>query len=356
MSELTILIPTRNRYVFLSRLLRYYASSRLRHLILIGDSSDSDQAEKITETINCVRGSVRVVYQRFTPTDPIYEVAVELLKRVSTPYSVLNADDDFLVCKTMDLVIEFLDHHPDYSIAHGDEATMKLKSTGAFGEVASVARYMPATVEFDTARERVSNYMGSASTAFSVCRTEQMLADFQETISLGLDTRFSEMLTTCLSIVRGKSKKLSGLYLVRQLHSGQLGSNSSRGPDLFEWIAEPAWAGHYARFRDCLAHRIAQHDGLTCDEAKAAVKEAFWSAMTQKLSRSFREAYSSNPATWRERMGHIPGIGGTWSALRSVIPGLEPEISLKAILRPSSPYHKDFLPIYRALTSEQCAS
>ncbi len=129
--QLSILIPTRNRWVFLSRLLRYYAGSRLRHPILIGDSSDSDQAEKITETINSLRGSVRVIYQRFAPTDPIYEVAVELLKRVSTPYSVLNADDDFLVCKTMELVIEFLDDHRDYSVAHGDEATMKLRSFAA---------------------------------------------------------------------------------------------------------------------------------------------------------------------------------------------------------------------------------
>ena len=51
-------------------------------------------------------------------------------------------------------------------------------------------------------------------------------------------------------------------------------------------------------------------------------------------------------------MRRIPLLKGTWHQARSFLPGDQNKISLPALLRPGSPYHADFMPIYRAVVNQ----
>jgi len=172
-----------------------------------------------------------------------------------------------------------------------------------------------------------------------------MIEDFEAACSLGLDNRLLETLTTCLSVIRGKSRKLDGLYLVRQLHNNQTGIALGSGRDIFDWISEPNWGTSYNKFQNFLAAQLAATDGISETDANAIVKRLFWGWLARKLLRSYEETYRRKPQTLRERAGRLPGA----QQVRAWVPVGEPVMTLPAVLKRTSPYYQDFRPIYETI-------
>ena len=346
----TLLVPTMNRSGFLIRLLRYYRDLGFQGCICIGDSSNTEHVERTKTVIAELQGKVNIVY-RECPRLNIAETLKHLLDFVSTPYAALVADDDFLVPAALEQCALFLDRHPDYSAAHGVGAVLNLQSSGAYGEVTWAGHYRQPVIEGENASQRLLDHLSNYSVSlFSVHRVESWRLMYRD-VSLLADKAFAlELLPCCLSAIQGKVKELVCFYLVRQVHEQRY-----LLPDVFDWLTSPDWLPSYQVFRDCLIEELVRQDGISMDEAQEVVKQALWSYLAKCLNRQWRSRYGQASAGGRTRFRQvaraIPGARRVWHTLRSLRPKKHDEFSLPALLRPSSPYHADFMPIYRAITT-----
>lgn len=334
---ITLLIPTMNRSDFLIRQLNYYRDIVFRGHICIGDSSNTKHIERNKRAIKALQGNLNIVYQEYPHLNNA-ECVQRLLDFVSTSYAALVPDDDFLVPAALEQCALFLDKHPDYSAAHGMGVVVRLQSSGAYGKVRWVCRYRQPVIEGEKASQRLLSHLSNYSvTLFSVHRVESWRMMYRD-ISLLTDRTFAmELLPCCLSVLQGKVKELDCLYLVRQSHGQRY-----LLPNQHDWINSPNWSSSYQVFCHCLARELARQDRVSMDKAEEVVKQAF---------QSYLAHWSSTSNRLREAIQAFPGTHQVWHTLQSLNLRRRDGISLAALLHPSSSYHADFMPVYRAVTA-----
>lgn len=365
--QVTIVIPTHNRAAFLGRLLQYYWSVRTASPILVADSSTCSQGAEVGAQVASYEKRLNIAHEHFP--DGILAKVRDALSLVRTSYAVLAADDDFFVPRSLEQGVQYLESHPDYSIVHGEAAKFAVEpGASERGRIVKVRRYRQRSIELSTGSERLADHLGNYTTTwYSLGRTHQLLENFTTLVASDLGkAEFGELLPSCLSLVQGKSKKLTGLYMLRQAHSG---SGSSSNPDTLEWLADVSWPDQYERFRDCLAEALIDQDGVTLDEARSGAKSAFWTYLAQRLA-SQRQILGSRAASVRlprRVLRRVPGLRRGWRATRRALVlrraghasgAKASELSLSSLLSGTSPYSDDFLPMYRAtlLSSEAARS
>src|SRR3989338_6817452 len=104
-----IIVPTRNRSEFITRLLNYYASLKSPHTIYLGDSSDPP--EKIKKIVSELNGKLNIVYH-YSPPGDVAKCEFELLTLVKEKYACLLCDDDYHVPDAITECAEFLEKNP----------------------------------------------------------------------------------------------------------------------------------------------------------------------------------------------------------------------------------------------------
>ena len=343
---ITIIIPTMNRSDFLIRLLNYYTKVGYAHWICIGDSSEGDHLERTREAIVGLKGRLKVVY-RECPGLSEYECTSQLIQAVSTPYLAWVADDDFILPPALDECVRFLGDNRHYSVALGRAVVLSLKTSGPYGDVQSIGPYGLRSIEAETARERLINHLSHYSNPnFGVHRTNEFIAAYHKVVSLS-DKSFTELLPNCMSCLQGNVKRLDNLYLVRQGHDRRY-----LLPDAYDWITGPNWHTSYQIFSNCLAEELVKQDGITHEEAHAVVKQAFWAYLKNGLYRKYQQRYEGkrDPGAW----SYLKKIGKHFPIASNYLRRLRPHSdgrSLSDLLNPKSPYHNDFMPVYRAVTA-----
>lgn len=329
---LTIMIPTMNRSDFLIRLLNYYADTGYKHWISIGDSSDPEHVEKTKNAIKNIGGRLKVIYNEFPGLNDA-ECMQQIVKTVSTPYVVFVADDDFLVPNGLEKCISFLENNQDYNSAHGIANVFTLQSSAPYGKFVSSYNYRLPSIEAETASQRILDHLSNYSVAlFCVHRIESwkdMYADITP-------KHFAaEMLPCCLSVIHGKVKQLDCFYLVRQNHNIRF-----KQPDRHEWMSSPDWDTSYNYFIDRLAEELSLQDGITLEKSRNIIENTF-KLYLDSWTKSMIYARIGKVARY------IPFMKYIITYYKNKCSG---NLSLKMLLNPSSPYHSDFMPVYRIVT------
>ena len=351
-AALSIIVPTRNRSSYLERLLSYYADCRSPFPILIGDSSHEEEQRKTARMVQFFSRTLRVSHRIFPVGSGMYPVSYDLVKAVFTPYIVLLADDDLLVPRGLEAAVDFLETHPDYSAAHGMAALIKLSSPGPYGTVEWSESYGPSSIEHKQPGERLAAQFKTYNTAFSVHRKRIMEIGYQHVVDLGLEAKFAELLTQSLNVIFGKTKRLNLLYLVRQTHPGQDSVQAAKTRDIFEWLLDPEWRGHYEGFLNCLISELSIQQQIQPEEAQKALEKIFWFYLTHGLKKSWKARYASGERSrFSELFERRKNLRKIWHHIRAFIPWMEPEMSLPALLRPSSRFSQDFMPIYKVVSA-----
>lgn len=337
--DLSILIPTMNRSDFLMRLLNYYADNNYKYQILIGDSSNAKHIEITKKAIEQFKGKLRITYREY-PGINVAECLRQLTKLVTTPYAVFIADDDFLVPDGLEQCMKFLDDHGDYIAAHGMGISIRLRSNGSYGKFLGCTKYRLPVIEEDTASKRLLNHLKDYSvTLFCVHRTEAWRTMCQEDVGL-VDTAFrAELLPCCLSVIQGKVKQLNCFYLVRQDHNRRY-----LLPNIDDWVRDPTWEHEYKIFRDYLAEELVRQEGITIDVAVPIVEKAFKLYLNNARNNKFKKIQTA--------LSYIIGLRYLLRMLRYIWLNRSGDFSLPMLLSPSSPYYKDFLPVYKVITEK----
>ncbi|MBU2250973.1 MAG: TIGR00180 family glycosyltransferase, partial [Candidatus Omnitrophica bacterium] len=203
---ITLMIPTMDRSDFLIRLLQYYADTDYPYSICIGDSSDQTHLERTKEFIKSLDGKLNIRHLEY-PNLSISMCLKALVDKLDTPYAAIILDDDFIITKTLEKCIDFLESNPEYSAAHGSALVFSLKNSGVYGEFLNIGRYPQRAVEESTASERLIGHLNNYSvTVFSVQRTETWKKLYQNVKQLSERAFMEELLPCCLSVVHGKIK------------------------------------------------------------------------------------------------------------------------------------------------------
>ena len=124
--------------------------------------------------------------------------------------------------------------------------------------------------------------------------------------------------------------------------------------NLFDWITSPDWLDSYKTFLDSISTELVRQGSVELDAAKDAVKEGLWDYLSKAMHRRWNSKFPEKPWAMRSRIKGVakglPILRSGWHQARSFLPGRENELSLQALLRKSSRYHSDFMPIYKSVT------
>lgn len=345
----TIIIPTKNRSDFLTRLLNYFADTNYMHLISIGDSSNVQHIQRIKETIKKLENKLNIIYREY-PGLNVSKCTKQLIRTISTPYASFLADDDFLVQESIEKCINFLELHSEYIACHGIGAVFRLKQIGPYGQFDNIWEYLLPSREEETASKRFLNHLSDYSNnLFSVYRTSILKIMFENDAipdrSLGND-----LLPSCLAAILGKCKKLDCFHIIHHTHKQQ------QPIEHYDWITSQNWFPSYQIFYNTLSEELMKQDGIAIDKAHAVVKQAFWSHMRYKSNRHFQNRYGTLKTLKRaerikEEIKHIPAVKNMWNVVKKIRYKIFPsnEVNMHTLLNSRSPYHHDFMPVYRAV-------
>ena len=317
LSSVSFVIPTMNRARFLRQLVRYYHQQGVACPIYIGDSSGPEQQAVIKGALQ-EAPSLKAQYAYYSPDVALYSVMADLIKKVDTPYIALHGDDDFFVPRAVLKGVQFLEQHPDYSVVHGEAVLFAVNPDLSLNS-GPASRYVQGAREESSAEERLCAHLSDYSTtAFSIHRTAQMRANYEKTVAAGLDVKMAEVITSALSMVQGKAKKLNQLFMVRRAHADQDSVKRSTRFDHIDWVLSPGWNKTFWTACDVLAYALMESVGLS--EKKA--REVAYRAMKLHMVLHFKmlqELPPTFPQKIKARLRKYPALRPFWLRVRSVL-------------------------------------
>jgi glycosyltransferase domain-containing protein len=215
LDELTIVIITYKRYGFLKRLLSFFASSGLNFSLLVLDSTPNNPTEE--DLLFLLESNPKLKWVRYDSSIFFANKIADGCKYINTKYSVMCADDDFLIPSGISKSIDFLKSNLEYSCCHGIyynyvfQNSKKLVLNNIYGK--SIGG------EENTSFDRVVNYLNGTTSYYSfyaVHRTSDFRFIWESCKTYILDWGLSEIYPSSLSLILGKMKVLESPYSVRE--------------------------------------------------------------------------------------------------------------------------------------------
>ena len=368
---LCLLIPTFNRTYFLERLLRYLTKVGFPHPIIIADSSSASASEANRRVATSLRQGLDIHYASYSPETYPFSKIAHALDTIESKYSVMCADDDFIVPRAVEQCVRFLEANPDYAVAHG--RTMSVYPVQVSHGISRLWTYcLPQrTIASDDASIRLREHLLSyRATFYSVHRRADLMRNMEITSKVTQDYRFAELLSSCLSLVQGKLSYLDSLYVVRPHNPTP---ESVENPDWSTLVTSSGFSQRYTEFRGCLAMELARIAGISITEANDVVNHAFVGYLTQALyevyggsvnKAKFSVLERAARRVWRaagllraaantvildgqfitmarapREFARLVSVERSYSAKRGYM-------SVDKLLDAGSPFHADFVPIY----------
>ena len=229
--DLTIIIPTKDRFFFLKRILNYYDSIKYIGVLLIIDSSETIIFEKQKKLIlnykklNCIH-----VYSKFTPLHAIKEH----IKLIKTNFVTYSGDDDYQIINGINECISFLRKNNNFASARGKSYLFELNNF--CNQVMNIYDYDSYDYTSTNSLNRFKKFMQHPRAIIpNIWKTKifkksfDQLINFKE-INLCPDRYFyDEILLTSLLVVNGRVKILKNIQFIMTL-------NSRRVIDRNKWV------------------------------------------------------------------------------------------------------------------------
>lgn len=245
--RLTCLIPTHNRPHFLRRLLHFYKQHPMSCSFFVADSSKQAGAAENVAAVEEASRLLDITYCHFG-TDLITKY-FQALSRIGTPYVVVCADDDFLLPNAVDTCVEFLELHPEYSLAQGLSANMNCRAA----EASVIKVWSGHCIHNESAFARCQQMARYGFSTFYGVYHTNVLRDMFQYCAEHLDAQesyhFPEILLLQLSALKGRIQFFPIMYALREWH----GSNLNLVP---EAASREKGEELYLRFRDSLVAQI----------------------------------------------------------------------------------------------------
>ncbi len=249
-NKFTFLIPTHNRPLFLRRLLSYLNHKTSPYPIVLADSSDNKYHHDIKK-LSREYNKLKIDHQCYSSNIHFTQKLIHSLQKISSNYVVICADDDFINPDNIEPCTQFLDQNPDYSIAHGNAISFRKDSKNNIGFKYNVGIYPQCDIDDNDPSTRLDKHLSSyMPTFYSVQRKDDLQSSLELAYSNSEDYRFSEVLQSCLAIIKGKAKRFNTLHSVRE---GHIDNASNHMPNWQDILISESYSQRYIKFQHTLA-------------------------------------------------------------------------------------------------------
>ena len=279
--SLTYLIPTHNRSGFLRRLLHFMKQTSCRDEILIVDSSEPEALSENREIVALFSNHLSINHT-FYPLDVIPKCR-QALESVNTAFTVMCADDDFLIPDAVAQCRAFIAHSPEYSCAQGTLVSMcNAKNNKCYVTPGYNIEHQNPVDRF---HQMGANWF---STFYSVYRTETLVRPWQITDDRLDNERariFPEFMLAQVSVLLGRVKYFPTLFNLREEHHL---NGSLVIPEVADEVNRDVL---YGDFRTALSEELMAVSDVTAASAGRLV-DRYYGAYQKKHDPKFRKRIS----------------------------------------------------------------
>ena len=352
--KVAIIIPTKNRFDFIKRLLQYYHSVQSFHPIYIGDSSDDSEKNKILKILDDYRKYFEVHYFYY-PAEPYRngpEVMMKIADNVKEKYCTYAGDDDFFIPTSLSKCANFLENNNDYRTAQGKRYLFSVEKDKAYGQIkrTDLCRINDKSVEQESAEERLISFSKDYwGLQFSVHRTNEFIRDSENFRIIEEEDIFHELIHCFTFIARGKSKFLDCFYLLRQAHENRI-----RHDDIYDWIANSKWNSSYNLFIKSISNILIDIDGLSDVKSREISQKVFWTYLHFVIEENI---YFDTPNQEKNSIDNIKNLTKHFLKKRlspnriNLLKNIRDKISSSDdnLLSKKSKYYNDFIPLLKTI-------
>ena len=303
-SDLTIVIPTYNRYKFLLRLLKFYDKYDHHFLFLILDSSSDELDNKVKPYLE----RENVSYKKYDSSIFLSSKIADGCQSITTPFTVLCADDDFLIPAGILASRDFLQENLDFSSVHGlyfGHTTAELVSKNGFS-ISPLYDKGRSSLE-NRGTDRIIAYLSGQThyyPYYALHRTDAFKLIWMETKKYISDWGLIEIFPCALSFTFGKMKVLPVFY-------------SSREPNTYTWYDENRHREMYSAEKlkyaiKGVAKHLSKVDGISIEESASVSRKAFekkWDSIVNNMQERKPVVYQNILLLWRRvkrKLGNLP--------------------------------------------------
>jgi glycosyltransferase domain-containing protein len=200
----------------LERLLLYLRQVNCPHQVVVADSSSARGRDSNSTVIASVQDHLNIEHQLHDPETGFFPKIARALGKTDSKYSVICADDDFLVPGTVEECARFLEHNPDYAAARGLILSIYPSNIAPSISKLWTHRLSQHTIDNADPSQRLHEHLREyEATFYSVYRRTQLMRNMELASKRTRDYRFGELLLSCLGIIQGKLKHLNMLHGIR---------------------------------------------------------------------------------------------------------------------------------------------
>ena len=219
--NISLIVPTKNRPLYIKRLLKYYSDLKFKGYIYVLDSSSKIISKDIKNFIKRIK-NIKIKYYHDVGYPGM--ITKKYISKIKTDYVAQLGDDDYLIPRGIKDCIKFLDKNLNFSAAHGEGII--LTSSENLNKIDHINFYNQTIRLENSPIKRMFNYLSNNDQPnFSVFRTkifEKILSpipnfrDYHVCPNKGIA---DYLIQSTMSVVCTKIKEIKGLYVVRQITS-----------------------------------------------------------------------------------------------------------------------------------------
>ncbi len=299
--NISIIIPTHERPDYLLRTLEYYLSSGITVYVV-----DSSKASFKYEAD--MYASINLQYFHLPHKSLTGKISFAL-EKITTPYVVMCADDDFVIPSAIFKCVDFLCKNSSFSAAMGN--TICYKKNPRSKQKIEFFGYYHERLSFRTFEEdpikRVAEFFKIYRAFFyAVQRTEILKKTFGGAEAVINNLFLNEYLTAIYPVVRGHLIEMPILYSVREF-SQFSGDKTIENIDFV--LHNDELKKEYDQFLDYEAQKIAQLINYSRDTVKEALSKIIiqYAHDVSQLKRLFELGSGKRIG---KLIGYLPFIGG----------------------------------------------
>lgn len=261
LSEITMLVPTRNRQRYLQNILETYVGTGLK--IIVADTSPAPLAG--------VERYPDVSYHHFTECRFVDKLRF-LAESAPTEFIVLRAENRHITLNGILRCLEVLRAHPDHALAHGAHVWARQKRGRIEAWPCYDADGLAGLLQDRPEDRLLAAFDPMVSLYYAVERRQNLLDVLAQAEGIANLNAF-EVLLTAIKAVNGKCARVPVLFCAVQERPSAL--KKARMYDGFDKVATlPEYAEEFQLVVMGIARHLARRAGMGLDEAEAVTRES----------------------------------------------------------------------------------
>lgn len=272
LDRVTLIIATKNRHIYLDRVIDYYSESPIK--ILIADATEQAYSSESLPS--------NVTYKHF-PNLAYANKLKCVAETLNTEYCLLCADDDFITLEGIEKSLKFLDANRDYSSAQGNYVAFyyvdrKLIFVPLY--VAGIGLDINNTNPLD----RAKRFFGSGiQMYYCVHRVENFKEIFETAADKIVSLNLLEYHIGLTSLINGKHKVLPMFYGCREL----LYNSAGKTAGINELSTQSRFVKEYEAFFSGISKKLAEACHISYENARHSLFEMISTYVNSKEAQKF---------------------------------------------------------------------